>query len=556
MVEGTALDVSGLVVEATYSDGKTAAVTDYTLSGYDPNKLGNQTITVEYMGFETTFDITVVEKSLMGIAVAQKPAKRAYNQGEQLDTSGMVVTGLYNNGTTAEISGYEISGYSADTVGTQTITVSYGGFTAAFTVTVSAVTQSGEAAAAPKMNIASFIGGKTVTLTCATDGADIYYTTDGTVPTASSTKYTEPIALTETATIKAIAVKSGMNDSKIASGKISVSTVEAPVSSHESGQLDVGTIVTLQSKTSGAMIYYTTDGSEPTTDSTRYNGAIAVTSAMTIKAIAVKDGYKSSDVYEVSYTVPVRQPDSATVSVGSATAAAGDTVSLPVYIFTDDSITDYRFTLTYDSTKFEYASVSPTEGVSSADLFTSVSDNTITVLYNGAAIESGEVCNVNLNALSSATDGEYPVTISDVRVTTTSSNNYDIETVDGSVTLSGSANSNLNVTADAVITDNDGNSIGSNENISGEVVANVTVDDVQGAPEDGAPVLVNIILAVYDRNGALVTISMNEADLSDINYVFSNTLDIPEGVSVGSIKLMIWNGLSDMTPLSAASSIL
>ena len=68
--------------------------------------------------------------------------------------------------------------------------------------------------------------------------------------------------------------------------------------------------------------------------------------------------------------------------------------------------------------------------------------------------------------------------------------------------------------------------------------------------------LVNIILAVYDRDGALVTLSMNEADLSDVNYVFSNTLNIPENVSVGSIKLMIWNGLSDMTPISAASSIL
>ena len=78
----------------------------------------------------------------------------------------------------------------------------------------------------------------------------------------------------------------------------------------------------------------------------------------------------------------------------------------------------------------------------------------------------------------------------------------------------------------------------------------------QGAPENGAPVLVNIILAVYDRDGALVTMSTMEADLSDINYVFSNTLDIPEGVSVGSIRMMIWNGLSDMTPISAASSIL
>lgn len=82
------------------------------------------------------------------------------------------------------------------------------------------------------------------------------------------------------------------------------------------------------------------------------------------------------------------------------------------------------------------------------------------------------------------------------------------------------------------------------------------MDDVQNAPDDGNTVLVNIILAVYDRDGSLVKLCMNEADLSDINYVFSNTLDIPENISVGSIKLMIWNGLSDITPISAASSIL
>lgn len=62
----------------------------------------------------------------------------------------------------------------------------------------------------------------TVTLTCATKGAEIYYTTDGTTPGKSSTKYSSPFTLTETATVKAIAVKEGLTDSAVAEKEIVV----------------------------------------------------------------------------------------------------------------------------------------------------------------------------------------------------------------------------------------------------------------------------------------------------------------------------------------------
>ena len=64
--------------------------------------------------------------------------------------------------------------------------------------------------------------GTSVTISCSTEGTKIYYTTDGTEPTASSTEYTAAISVTPPMTLKAIAVKDGMNDSAVASATYSI----------------------------------------------------------------------------------------------------------------------------------------------------------------------------------------------------------------------------------------------------------------------------------------------------------------------------------------------
>lgn len=61
-----------------------------------------------------------------------------------------------------------------------------------------------------------------VTITCATVDATIHYTTDGTEPTAESAVYAEPIAVGETTTIKAIAMKAGMTNSEIATATYTI----------------------------------------------------------------------------------------------------------------------------------------------------------------------------------------------------------------------------------------------------------------------------------------------------------------------------------------------
>ena len=64
--------------------------------------------------------------------------------------------------------------------------------------------------------------GTEVTISCATEGAKIYYTKDGSEPTPASTEYKAAISVTPPMTLKAIAVKDGMNDSAVASASYSI----------------------------------------------------------------------------------------------------------------------------------------------------------------------------------------------------------------------------------------------------------------------------------------------------------------------------------------------
>ena len=151
-----------------------------------------------------------------------------------------------------------------------------------------------------------------VTIACATAGADIYYTLDGSNPTTSSTKYTGPIAVSTTTTIKAIAVKSGMSNSVVASATYTIGSApvapEAPTFTPAAGTYTTAQNVTIACATAGAEIRYTLDGSNPTATSALYSGPIAISATTTIKAIAFKDGL-SSAIAVAAYTIEGGTPE-------------------------------------------------------------------------------------------------------------------------------------------------------------------------------------------------------------------------------------------------------
>lgn len=74
---------------------------------------------------------------------------------------------------------------------------------------------SGDFVAQPAVSIPSgmYFEAQNVELTCSTEGAEIYYTTNGSEPTASSTKYTSAVTVSATTTLKAIAIKGGKSSS-------------------------------------------------------------------------------------------------------------------------------------------------------------------------------------------------------------------------------------------------------------------------------------------------------------------------------------------------------
>ena len=116
----------------------TTALTKDMISGYNSKKEGNQELTITYAG-KTTKQIVSVVDNILAISINSNPTKTTYNYNTSIDLSGAKLNVIKNSGIMViDITKDMISGYNARKVGVQTITVTYAGFTAEFTVTVNA----------------------------------------------------------------------------------------------------------------------------------------------------------------------------------------------------------------------------------------------------------------------------------------------------------------------------------------------------------------------------------------------------------------------------------
>lgn len=141
---GESLDFTGASIYAVYSDETTRVKiidengnisSGVRIRNYDAYKAGAQTVEIIYGDASASFTVTVLERRLTGIQITALPAKLIYIEGSQLENAGLVVTAFYNNGQTEPVYDYTVSAVPA-VLGIHPITVSYGGFTDVFNVTV------------------------------------------------------------------------------------------------------------------------------------------------------------------------------------------------------------------------------------------------------------------------------------------------------------------------------------------------------------------------------------------------------------------------------------
>ena len=169
------------------------------------------------------------------------------------------------------------------------------------------------------------VEGLYVSITCAKEGAKIYYTLDGTMPTIESELYTERLTMTKACTIKAMATYENFNNSDIAE-------VQFDPRENKCGTPEFtidGNMVTITATPigEGTIIYYTINGTEPTEASIVYTKPIEVTENCMIKALATNPILFNSDIDSLKVNwfkveKPVIALNGTTVTISCSTPGA------------------------------------------------------------------------------------------------------------------------------------------------------------------------------------------------------------------------------------------
>jgi hypothetical protein len=209
---------------------------------------------------------------------------------------------------------------------------------ATFNICVFNVTpQAGQPVISP--GTGTYTTSQTVTISSPTPGASIYYTLSGNIPvigTSFTLLYSGPILISSTKTIRAMAVAPGFQNSAVSVANLTINNqvVGTPTITPGTGTYTGLQNVSIVSATTGATIYYTTNGNVPSTSvnsfTKLYTAPFQVNATTTIRAIAVKSGIENSAVAVAFLTINSSTPVAATpvINPGTGTYLAPQTISI------------------------------------------------------------------------------------------------------------------------------------------------------------------------------------------------------------------------------------
>lgn len=327
-----------------------------------------------------------------------------------------------------------------------------------------------------------FTDNTAVTITCATSDANIYYTTNGDTPTSSSTHYTAPFSIDATTTIKAIAIKSGMTDSEIASATFTKSGggEETPVT------ITIGT----STSTSYAATFTSSSTNEHITASatafTKGNSTNSGNSTYSSATAPYSIKYKPSDnIYTSEYS------DAYSVSA-QFTVANGYTftpTAISTTIVTEAANYTYQAVLTDGTTTYTSKDISSSSNEVSTFVFPGLSGNALsgTVTYKirfKSTANNTKFFVVNLPITITGTVSSSSTPPTPTYTVTATSNNISWGTVsvdkataaeDATVTITTSPASGYELTS-LTATDGDSNPVTITNNQFTMPASNVTVN--------------------------------------------------------------------------------
>ena len=330
---------SGMTIRYT-TDGTTpgASSTRYTAPISVATTTTIKTIAIDSGGAQSPVGTyAYVIDSTPPAAPAATPAPGAYNGAQDVtlaDTDPDAAVYYTTNGTTPTTSSsvYSTPIHVASSTTIKALAVDRAGNqsgVSTFTYTIDTT-----APPAPTADPApgAYANAQTVTLADSESAAAIHYTTDGTAPTASSPRYTGPITVDRSSTVRAVAVDAVGNESPASSFDYVIDTTAppAPTADPAPGTFGSARDVSLSDAESGASIHFTTDGSAPTASSPEYSGPISVSQTTTIKAVALDAVGNASPIASLRYVIDTVAPPTPTASVAPGRYETAQDVALSV----------------------------------------------------------------------------------------------------------------------------------------------------------------------------------------------------------------------------------